>query len=164
MLRRLEPAEASVWRNLRTVALATAPAAFAGAPGDWADMPLAAVAAEIAGARVFVWEEGGRTLAGGQWVRDRDAGAPGRGWVEAVFVRPEARGRGLAAALLAELARDAAAAGMRELWLEVGLRNRAARAVYLKAGFRAPPPGGGPAASAPGELALVRFLPVAGRA
>lgn len=157
-LHRLGPAEAALWRNLRTVALATAPAAFAGGTEAWADEPLEALAEAIGRACVLVWQEGGRALAGAQWVRDRDVGSPPRGWVEAVFVRPEARGRGLAAALLGALARDAAAAGMAELWLEVGARNRPARDLYLRAGFRAPPPGRAPPGTPRGGIALVRYL------
>ena len=50
-------------------------------------------------------------------------------------VAPEARRQGLARALLAEAARHAAAAGASALFLEVALRNTAARALYAGAGF-----------------------------
>ncbi|MCL4188950.1 MAG: GNAT family N-acetyltransferase [Rhodobacteraceae bacterium] len=154
--RRIGPAEAGLWAGLRTQALAAAPDAFAGGPEGWAATPLEAVAAELACARAFVWEMRGRAVASAQWVADPAEAA--RGWVEAVFVTPDARGRGIAAMLLDALAEDAAAAGRRELWLEVAPRNRAALARYLHAGFRSPPPGLPPAVPARGTIALVRFL------
>lgn len=155
-LRRIGPADAALWAGLRAAALAAAPDAFQGPREAWADAPLAAVAAELARARAFVWEEQGRALGSAQWVADpaRDD----RGWAEAVFVVPAARGRGIAAALLAALAGDAAAAGRRELWLEVAPASREAIARYLRAGFRYPPPGAAAASGPPGPIALVRFL------
>ena len=50
-------------------------------------------------------------------------------------VHPDARRQGLARALLAAAARHAAAHGATELFLEVALRNTAARALYSGAGF-----------------------------
>ena len=50
-------------------------------------------------------------------------------------VHPDARRQGLARALLAEAARHAAAHGATALFLEVALRNTAARALYTGAGF-----------------------------
>lgn len=69
------------------------------------------------------------------WCRDGDPTQPRRGWVEAVFVRRHARGRGLAGRLLDVLADDARIHGVEELWLEVGRNNAAARAAYARAGF-----------------------------
>jgi ribosomal-protein-alanine N-acetyltransferase len=50
-------------------------------------------------------------------------------------VRPEARRRGLGAALVAAGARAAAAAGAEILWLEVAEDSAAAIALYGKVGF-----------------------------
>lgn len=50
-------------------------------------------------------------------------------------VHPDARRQGLARALLAEAARIVAASGATALFLEVALRNAAARALYAEAGF-----------------------------
>ncbi|MCC6305104.1 MAG: GNAT family N-acetyltransferase [Rhodobacteraceae bacterium] len=154
--RRIGPDEAGLWAGLRAEALAAAPEAFAGGPGEWEGAPLAAVAAELSRARAFVWERDGRAVAGGQWVAD--PARPARAWLEALYVAPAVRGRGIAAALIAALAADAAAAGRRELWLEVAPRNRTALVRYLAAGFRVPPPDLPPAAVTPGTIALVRFL------
>jgi GNAT superfamily N-acetyltransferase len=58
-----------------------------------------------------------------------------RGFVDDLFVRPEFRGRGLAAAALAELRRTAEALGVRALLVEVGPDNHTARRVYQRIGL-----------------------------
>lgn len=52
-----------------------------------------------------------------------------------IAVAPEHRRRGMAAALLDEVATSAAAEGMRALFLEVDAGNVAARRLYERAGF-----------------------------
>ncbi|SOD03741.1 L-amino acid N-acyltransferase YncA [bacterium JGI 053] len=58
-----------------------------------------------------------------------------RGFVDDLFVRPGFRGRGLAAAALAELRRTAEALGVRALLVEVGPDNDTARRVYQRLGL-----------------------------
>jgi GNAT superfamily N-acetyltransferase len=58
-----------------------------------------------------------------------------RGFVDDLYVRPAARGRGVAAALLAGVRRGCAERGVRALHVEVGPDNDAARRVYARAGF-----------------------------
>ena len=64
----------------------------------------------------------------------RAAGAPAR--LSDLYVRPEARRRGVAEALLRELAEILAASGAELLDLEVAADNDVARAVYRRWGFR----------------------------
>lgn len=59
-----------------------------------------------------------------------------RGFVDDLYVRPEARGQGLAAAGLAALRRAADVRGVRALHVEVGPENAVARRLYARAGFR----------------------------
>jgi ribosomal protein S18 acetylase RimI-like enzyme len=57
-------------------------------------------------------------------------------FLEVVYVRPEARGRGLGVELIRELARRAQEAGVEMLELEVLESNEAARRLYERLGFR----------------------------
>lgn len=87
---------------------------------------------------------------GGVWLAEADAGPAGyavltvgysmeygglRGFVDDLFVRPAARGRGAAADLLGAVRRACAERGVRALHVEVGPDNAAARRVYARAGF-----------------------------
>jgi len=55
--------------------------------------------------------------------------------VDDFYVRPEARGRGLGKAALAEVRRACLDVGARALRVEVGVNNVVAQAVYRSAGF-----------------------------
>ena len=59
-----------------------------------------------------------------------------RGFVDDLFVRPAARGRGLAAQALVALRRMADEMGVRALLVETGADNDVAQRVYARAGFR----------------------------
>ena len=62
---------------------------------------------------------------------------PGLGWfIEELFVAPEARRRGVARALLAELRRRAEAQGCSVLGLQLQQGHAAAAALYRELGFR----------------------------
>lgn len=79
-------------------------------------------------------------------------------------VAPDARRRGLGAALLARLCRAAADAGAEEMLLEVAEPNVAARALYARAGFAevGRRPRYYTRTGCPGIDALVLRLPLAG--
>ncbi len=61
---------------------------------------------------------------------------PECGWVHDVWIEPEVRGQGGAAALIEEAARRFTAQGVRQMRLHTGSFNEAARAVFAKSGFR----------------------------
>ena len=52
-----------------------------------------------------------------------------------MYVRPEARGQGLARRLLAELEASAGAAGYQRMWLETGVPQHEAMSLYVAAGY-----------------------------
>ena len=56
--------------------------------------------------------------------------------VKRMYVRPEARGRGVADAILARLVTEVSAAGLPLLRLETGTQQQAALHFYRRAGFR----------------------------
>ncbi len=57
------------------------------------------------------------------------------GWVVQVGVRPQARGRGIGAALVCESLRRTAADGAAAAWLDVNVDNPGAAALYCRLGF-----------------------------
>jgi GNAT superfamily N-acetyltransferase len=65
--------------------------------------------------------------------------APGRAELKRMYVRPAARGRGLARLLLATCEDAAADLGFDELWLETGDAQPEAVALYLSAGYEPVP-------------------------
>jgi GNAT superfamily N-acetyltransferase len=75
-----------------------------------------------------------------------------------MYVEPAFRRRGIAALLLDELERTAAAAGHRQLLLNSGDRQPEALALYARAGYTAVA-GYGIYADAPGAVFLGRELP-----
>jgi GNAT superfamily N-acetyltransferase len=140
VVRPLAAHEWPLYRTLRLRALLDAPAAFGSTLAeeasrtdhDWAwrlhlgagsgrDRPLVA---EVDGA-----------AAGLAWAR-MDAGDPSLVNLFQVWVAPQARGRGVAAALLAAAIQWARARGARAMGLGVVCGNDVARRLYERAGFR----------------------------
>src|SRR5215217_5646221 len=110
-----------------------------------ADFPLPAAAATRAFAALLA-----DARLGGAWLAEHDGDAVGhvvltvsfsmeygglRGFVDDLYVRPEARGRGVAAALLGAVREASGALGVRALHVEVGPDNATARRLYARAGF-----------------------------
>lgn len=83
--------------------------------------------------------EGGLVLGCGGWRAHGDGAAE----IKRMYVVPEARGQGVARAVLAELERTAAVAGRPRLELFTGTAQPEAIALYVSAGYR-PVPGFGP--------------------
>jgi ribosomal protein S18 acetylase RimI-like enzyme len=81
----------------------------------------------------------GRAVACGGW-RVHDGDEPdfedGDTEIKRMYVAPDARGRGLARALLAELEHTAALAGRKRVVLETGQRQPEAIALYRSSGYR----------------------------
>ena len=80
---------------------------------------------------VFLGAFAGERMVGcGGYVR-----CDGYGELKRLFVRPEARGRGVGELLVAELERRARADGLAALMLETGVRQPAAIRLYERAGY-----------------------------
>ena len=56
--------------------------------------------------------------------------------IKRMYVRPQARGKGLARLVLAQLEESASAAGYAQLWLETGLAQPEAMALYESSGYQ----------------------------
>jgi ribosomal protein S18 acetylase RimI-like enzyme len=89
------------------------------------------VDARVRAGEVILAEEDGAALGFAEFKRGTDAAL----WLQTIYVRPAARRRGIAKALLQELAAEARERGMSHLALEVLTDNGDARAVYDRLGF-----------------------------
>jgi putative acetyltransferase len=90
----------------------------------------------------YVARDGARAVGIAALVLDDDpasAAAPERGELKRMFVDPDARGRGVAGALLTRIEADAAARGIRQVVLETGDLHHAAQALYRRHGYREVP-------------------------
>jgi GNAT superfamily N-acetyltransferase len=104
----------------------------------------------------LVAEVGGVPAGCGGW----RAHADGVAELKRMYVEPGFRRRGVAALVLAELERTAAAAGHRHLLLNSGDRQPEALALYARTGY-VPVAGYGVYADAPGAVFLGKDLPAA---
>jgi GNAT superfamily N-acetyltransferase len=136
-LRRLRRSEAEALRDLRLRALAEAPSAFAASvdderrlpPENWEDW---ARAGGGDGSTVTIVAVEGERWVGMIVGRLLDAETA---WLEALWVDPTARGRGLGQALIEAVADWARERGATRLDLSVTENNRAAGGLYARAGF-----------------------------
>jgi RimJ/RimL family protein N-acetyltransferase len=135
VVRRLTPADAAAFRDIRLAGLAADPRAFSADWGEEAQRELAWFAERLGMSEVFGVDDGAGGLCAITGLAiPANPKQRHKGHVWGVYVRPEARGRGLAAALLAAVI--AAARGRVEsLHLGVGTYNLAAIRVYGAAGF-----------------------------
>ena len=133
---RLDPPRAAEWQAIRLRALREAPEAFDSTLDDWADRPLADFARRLDEGRVFAaGQTVGEPLAVASWDPGLDPRDARRAWIMSVFCAPEARGRGLARAVIAAAMGDAARAGMTSAGLNVRADNAPAIGLYRALGF-----------------------------
>jgi GNAT superfamily N-acetyltransferase len=101
--------------------------------GSGDETPIDPANFEPPGGAFFVAYLDGRPVGSAGW--RTFAGDPGAAEMKRVFVRPEARNRGVAMALLRALEESARAAGRTRMILETGGAQPEAIALYLKAGY-----------------------------
>ena len=142
-IRALTPPDAAAFQALRLRALRENPEAFGSAYADEVDRTLDDVAARLAADPTVSVVLGAALAPGGPLVGVvgcyRDGGRKRRhvGVVWGMFVTPEARGAGVGRALLtALLAHVRAWPELEQLTLTVVPENAAARALYVRHGFR----------------------------
>lgn len=134
MIRRLTADDAVLYRDLRLQALRDHPAAFTAAYEDEVTWPLAIYAERLAKGTVYA-SGNAEHLDGmaGFYIRE-GLKTCHRGVLWGMYVRPDARGTGLAAALIAAIKAHARPL-VEEIMLGVGTDNPAAIARYRAAGF-----------------------------
>ncbi|MBF9059835.1 GNAT family N-acetyltransferase [Rhodobacterales bacterium HKCCSP123] len=134
-IRRLLPDDWAAFRDIRLDMLARDPRAFGSTHADWAAKPEAEIRDWLARMHLWAVVEGGRALGTAAFCRETAPSATHRAEVIAVYLRPEARGRGHMTRLLSALARDARGEGILQLELQVATWNSPAIAAYARAGF-----------------------------
>ncbi|MBZ6076171.1 GNAT family N-acetyltransferase [Microvirga puerhi] len=138
VLRDLMPADADAYRELRLEALASAPAAFGSSYEEEIRLSLDEFRARIPDTgpnRIFAAFSRDRLVGMAGFVVQDRLKARHKGILWGVYVRPEARGRGLGDALVRQVV-DHAARHVVVIEAAVGLFNESARRTYHKLGFK----------------------------
>jgi len=135
-VRRLETSDVEDYRELRLEGLKGHPEAFASSWEHEADKPLSWWAERLEANTVFGGWVNSSRLVGVAGFRVRDAiKLRHKGVLWGMYVRPEARGTGLAAALVQRVVEHARTL-VEEVCLTVVTSNAAARRLYSAAGFK----------------------------
>lgn len=135
-VRRLEAGDSAAYQALRLEGFRSEPRAFRVAPEDEAHLTPDAVAAKLSQAYV-VGGFDAHGLAGiGGLSRFEGAKLRHRGLLYGMYVRPAARGRGLADLIVAALLDEARRSGYAQVLLTVVAANQRACALYERHGFR----------------------------
>jgi RimJ/RimL family protein N-acetyltransferase len=137
-IRRLSPADAPAYRELRLRALYEHPEAFTSSWEEDRELPLAASEQRLASAGFAFWGafDDARALVGMVGLEcSHRAKERHKGRVIGMYVAPEACGHGLGAALLAALLAHARQGALEDLVLTVTQDNGPALRLYQRAGF-----------------------------
>lgn len=137
-IRPLVPADAAAHRALRLRALREHPEAFTSSYEEECLAPLAVTAARLAAPRNSFWGAFAGEALQGMVGLERETRLKNRhkATVVAMYVAPEASGRGLGWRLLEALLAQARAEALESLVLTVTEGNERARLLYGRAGFR----------------------------
>jgi ribosomal protein S18 acetylase RimI-like enzyme len=136
ILRRLETSDVADYRELRLESLKGHPEAFASSLEHEADKPLSWWAERLETNMVFGGWVNSSRLDGVAGLHVRDAvKLRHKGVLWGMYVRPEARGTGLAAALVQQVVEHARTL-VEEVCLTVVTSNAAARRLYSAVGFK----------------------------
>ena len=135
MIRRLGPADAAAFADIRLEGLRLAPDSFGSEFEIERAWPLAKFAERLTSSTVFGFEDAGDLLGVAGFVAQSQRKFRHRGDLWGMYVRESARGRGVGARLV-EAVIDHARDRVKQLHLHVATTNRAAAALYQKYGFR----------------------------
>ena len=142
LIRRLTPEDTSAFRQLRVEMCGSHPEAFGQTPDEVAGMTeekfLDWMSESVVYPEKFVLAafDNDRILATVAFRREDSFKERHRGWIWAVYVRPEGRGRGISKALMQQVIEESyRVPGLEMLTLVVALTQTSARTLYTSLGF-----------------------------
>ena len=135
VIRRLGPADAAAYREIRLEGLQRHPEAFGSSYESEAGLSLEEFADRTVAVTTFAAERDGRLLGIVGLARETMAKRLHRGTLVRMYVRPEARGTGAADALVLAVLDQARAEGLDAVLLAVIPEAAAARRLYDRHGF-----------------------------
>ncbi|MBM9594226.1 GNAT family N-acetyltransferase [Roseitranquillus sediminis] len=135
-IRLLGAGDAAAFREIRLEALRAHPNAYASTVADWSDRPIEAFSELLAEGGTYGLWEGERLVAIGGIDWQTGGHSRHRATIVAMYVCPDARGRGAAGRLIEAMAERAQREGVLQLELVVGVGNDMAVRAYERAGFR----------------------------
>jgi ribosomal protein S18 acetylase RimI-like enzyme len=158
-IRRLAPADAADYREVRLAALKDDPAAFSSRYGVEAARPDEDFAARLQTSVVHAAYREDRIVGMAGVAPRSDPVEPRSAFLWGVYVRPEMRGLGIASRML-DAALETALERFDEITLDVAVGNLAALALYEKLGFarRGKPRPMNTGAGDREEISMVKFL------
>lgn len=134
-VRQLGPDDLAAFRAIRLEALRTDPAGFASAYQDWAALPEAEWQRRLTVHAVFASFDSGAPVGLIGLMRETNPRLSHRGTVVMVYVRPDSRGQGRGAALVAAVLAEARRLGLWQIELYAAEENTAALTLYRQMGF-----------------------------
>lgn len=136
LVRRLTPADATLYRSLRLRALREHPDAFTSSYEDDREQPVEASAARLAGHAFWGAYEASELVGMVGLERETRAKNRHKATVVGMYVAPQCAGQGVGRALLEALVAHARGQGIESLVLTVTDGNGHAQRLYERAGFR----------------------------
>jgi ribosomal protein S18 acetylase RimI-like enzyme len=136
-IRRLQRENAAEWRKLRERMLRDHPEAFGEHVEDFIQRPLDEVQARVVDGNVFGAFLDGKLVGAAGWHDQKGRKRSHIGVIWGMYVAPEARSRGIGAALLDTMLEEIRKSGRSLAQLSVAEPNAVARDLYESAGFRA---------------------------
>ena len=135
MIRRLGPEDAAAFAEIRLEGLAHHPEAFGSDLEKESGWPLEQFADRLTNSAMFGFEEDGALFGVAGFYAESDRKLRHRGALWGMYVRDQARGRGVGARLV-EAVLDHARDQVEQVHLNVAVENAGAVALYERCGFR----------------------------
>ncbi len=135
MIRLLSPDDVNLFRSIRLEALRASPESYASSVEDWQDLSDEEWRRRLVDNHVFIAVENQLPVGIMALARQRPVKMAHRAVIQMVYLRENARGRGLAEALLEALVEFARGQGIRHLELAVSAENDVAIRFYRRRGF-----------------------------